>query len=88
MFFRIPNLAPTQFDPGLQIYNPGQGGPASHPREQITQPRIYPTVFGVGLYGMGAMPRQVFQPTPTINVNQVAGIPQTLLIPGLQKKGF
>ncbi len=69
--FRIPYYQPG-WNPGLQITNLGQGGPASHPGEQLTSPRIYPMVYNVPLYGMASMPRQVIGPTLPIFVNAFA----------------
>ena len=66
--FNIPYYYPP-FNPGLQIVNLQAGGPSSHPREQITQPRIYPLTYNVRAMGIGAMPRQIFTPLPYINVN-------------------
>ncbi len=58
------------FNPGRQIYNPGTGGPASHPRELATAPRVWPTVYPVRFSGLGAMPRQVIGPTKPVVNNQ------------------
>ncbi len=82
--FRIPYHYPT-WEPGLQLVNLGQGGPASHPREQATVPRVWPTVYAVGVPGIGPMPRQVLGPTPVIQPFPTALPPQGLLIAGLQK---
>lgn len=85
--FHIPYLYP-EFNPGLQIVNFQQGGPSSHPREQITQPRIYPLTYDVRAMGLGGMPRQVFQPLPYINVNVFSNPSSAanLQIAGLMKK--
>jgi len=85
MVFSIPYYYPA-FDAGNQITNLGQGGPASHPHEQATQPRIWPLVYAVGTYGMGNMPRQVLGPTPVIQPSPTGLPPQGLLIVGLQKQ--
>jgi len=85
--FNIPYYYPP-FNPGLQIVNLQAGGPSSHPREQITQPRIWPLTYGVATMGIGNMPRQVFQPLPYINNNNY-GNPSSaanLQIAGLMKK--
>lgn len=68
--FRIPYYNVTQFNPAIQIYDPGTGGPASHMGLQAMQPRIYPTTYQIGLPGIGAMPRQVIGPTAPIFTNQ------------------
>lgn len=68
--FRIPYYNVDSFNPGLQIYDPGTGGPQSHMGLQAMQPRVYPTVYSVGLPGIGAMPRQVIGPTAPITSNQ------------------
>lgn len=68
--FRIPYYNVDSFNPGVQVYNPGTGGPQSHMGLQAMQPRIYPTVYGIGLPGIGAMPRQVIGPTAPIVSNQ------------------
>ncbi len=82
---RIPYYSPV-WNQGLQIFNPGTGGPASHPREQATAPRIWPNVYAVGNCGMGVMPRQVLGPTPVIQPSPTFLPPQGLIIGGLQKK--
>lgn len=66
--FRIPYYSPG-FEPGLQLVNFGQGGPASHIGLLATQPRSYPSTYGVRTYGVGAMPRQIFRPLPYVQVN-------------------
>ncbi len=81
---RIPYYSPA-FDAGLQIVNLGTGGPASHPHEQATQPKIWPLVYGVPAYGLGAMPRMVLGPTPVIQPGATGLPPQGLLVAGLQK---
>lgn len=78
------------FNPGQQIYNPGTGGPQSHLALQAMQPRVYPTIYNVGLPGLGAMPRQVIGPTAPITSNQLSN-PDTLAnleIRGLFKPPF
>jgi hypothetical protein len=85
--FRIPYHYPD-FNPGLQIVNLQQGGPSSHPREQVTQPRIWPLFYRVALMGLGNMPRQVFNPLPFINNNSYSNpsSASNLQIAGLMKK--
>lgn len=85
--FSIPYYYPP-FNPGLQITNFQVGGPSSHPREQITQPKIWPIAYQVGTMGIGAMPRQIFQPVPYINVNAYTNpiTASNLQIAGLMKK--
>lgn len=69
MLLHIPNYMPG-WDTGQQVFNPGEGGPASHMGLQATQPRSYPTVYAITTYGLGAMPRQVIGPTmPTVANN-------------------
>lgn len=75
--FRIPTAENLAFTPGLQIYNPGQGGPASHMGLQALQPRSYPTLYAVGVYGVAAMPRFVLGPTSPISVNTLSN-PRTI----------
>jgi hypothetical protein len=70
--FHIPYHYPKSFDTGLQIFNPGTGGPASHMGIQAMQPRIAPTIYAIGLPGLGAMPRQVIGPTLPITSNQLS----------------
>lgn len=86
MLFRIPYYNPP-WNPGQQLVNFGQGGPSSHPGEQLTSPRIYPTVYNVGTYGMASMPRQVIGPTQPIFVNAFADprTIQNLAIAGIMK---
>ena len=90
MTFRIPHYQPTRFNEGLQIYNPGTGGPASHMGLQAMQPRIYPTVYNIGVPGIGAMPRQVIGPTNPITANQLSrpDAVSHLEIRGLFKRPF
>jgi hypothetical protein len=83
--FRVPYYYPS-FEPGQQIVNFGQGGPASHPHEQITAPRIFPLVYDVHTMGLGNMPRQVLGQIPVIISNQWYTSPSALMIDGLQKK--
>jgi hypothetical protein len=88
--FRIPYYNVDQWNPGLQIYNPGTGGPQSHMGLQAMQPRVYPTIYAIGLPGLGAMPRQVIGPTSPITSNQLSS-PDTvanLEIRGLFKPPF
>lgn len=87
MFFRIPYYYPG-FNPGLQIVNLQTGGPSSHPREQVSQPRITPTVYALSAMGIGNMPRQVIGPTNAINSNQYSNpiVAANLMIAGLMKK--
>ncbi len=84
--FHIPYYMPA-FEPGFQVVNLGQGGPASHMGLQAQQPRSYPTNYAVRTYGLGAMPRQIFQPLPFVQVNAFSD-PRTisnLQINGLMK---
>ena len=94
MFLNIPSYHPyadfSRFTPGIQLYNPGTGGPQSHMGLQAMQPRIYPTIYNIGLPGIGAMPRQVIGPTAPIVSNQLSH-PDTLAnleIRGLFKPPF
>lgn len=79
--FRIPYYQPP-WNPGQQIINLGQGGPASHSALLAMQPRSYPTVFGVHNYGMSLIsPRQVIGPTPFIDVNDYSNpLPENNLV--------
>jgi len=90
MLFRIPYYNPQNFNPGLQINNPGTGGPASHMGIQAMQPRIAPTIFQIGLPGIGAMPRQIIGPTAPIMSNQLStpDAVSNLQIRGLFKPPF
>jgi hypothetical protein len=76
MFLNIPSYHRYEdfaaFTPGTQIYNPGTGGPQSHMGLQAMQPRIYPTIYAIGVPGIGAMPRQVIGPTAPIVSNQLS----------------
>ena len=76
MFLNIPSYHRYEdfstFQLGQQIFNPGIGGPSSHMGIQAMQPRIYPTIYNVGLPGIGAMPRQVIGPTAAIVSNQLS----------------
>lgn len=84
----IPAFQNNAFTPGQQIYNPGSGGPQSHFHILAMAPKPAPTVYAVGTYGLGAMPRQVFGPTKPINSNDYSN-PVTynnLVISGLMKK--
>lgn len=85
--FKIPYLYPG-FNPGIQITNLQQGGPSSHPRERILAPRITPTVYAIGTYGMMNMPRQILGVTNPINVNAYSNpiTAANLMIAGLMKK--
>lgn len=68
--FRIPHYLVDRFNPGQQIYNPGTGGPQSYMGLQAQQPVSWPTVYAVGLPGIGAMPRQVIGVSAPIYPNQ------------------
>lgn len=86
MLFNIPTFYPP-WDTGQQIYNPGTGGPASHDMERITQPRIHPVVFAVGLMGIGPMPTYFTGPSLPADNSTLSGTMSALDIPGLMKKG-
>lgn len=88
--FRIPYYNVSEFQPGQQIYNPGTGGPQSHMGLLAMQPRVYPTVYGIGLPGLGAMPRQIIGPTAPIVSNQLSSpdAVASLEIRGLFKAPF
>lgn len=90
MDFRIPYYNINAFDVGLQIFDPGTGGPASHMGLQAMQPRIYPTTYNIGVPGLGAMPRQVIGPTAPIVSNQLSSpdAVANLQIRGLFKPPF
>jgi hypothetical protein len=84
--FNIPHLVPP-WSPGLQLVNLGQGGPSSHPREQASASKPWPTAYRIGVSGLGAMPRQIFGPLPVVNVNAYTD-PRSitnLTIPGITK---
>lgn len=68
--FYIPNYMPA-WNPGQQIVDFGQGGPASHMGLRALAPVAYPTNYAVGTYGIasGGMPRKVTGPTAPITVN-------------------
>jgi hypothetical protein len=86
--FRIPYFYPA-FTAGNQIQNFGSGGPASHMALQAMQPRSYPTLYNVGAYGVGNMPRQIIGPTLPITVNALSNplVFNQLEIPGISKSG-
>lgn len=83
---RVPYYYPP-WNPGLQVINLGQGGPASHMQHLAQQPRVYPTLYNVGLRGVGDMPRQVLGPTLAITANNYSNPLQqnNLVIAGLFK---
>lgn len=86
MLFRVPHSMPP-WSPGLQLVNLGQGGPSSHPREQMSASKPWPTAYRVPVMGLGAMPRQIFGSVPVIDVNAYTS-PRTitnLTIPGLTR---
>lgn len=81
---------PGNFNPGIQIYNPGIGGPKSHMEILARAPRSWPTTYGIIAAGLGAMPRQVIGPTLPIMANNYS-TPRTisnLEIAGLFKPPF
>ncbi len=83
--FRVPYQYPAWTE-GLQVNNPGQGGPASHPHEQATKPLTWPAFqANVSCRGLGAPPRQVLGPTPVPVPTPSLAPPQGVVIPGLQK---
>lgn len=85
--FTIPYYYPG-FNAGQQITNLGQGGPSSHLALLAMQPRVYPTVYRVGAYGMSMIPpRQVIGPTSPIDVNTYSDplVFNNLEIPGIFK---
>lgn len=85
--FRVPYDYPG-WNPGQQIVNLGQGGPSSHIALQAMQPRVYPTIYAVHVYGMSMIPpRQVIGPTAPIDVNQYSNplIMNNLEISGIFK---
>jgi len=84
MNFRIPYYYPG-WNLGVQIFDPGTGGPASHVHERITQPRIHPTVLDVALMGMGTMPTELTGVTRPISANDYSYPPHSLEISGLFK---
>jgi hypothetical protein len=86
--FRIPYYMPEagMIDPLPKAASNGHAG--SHPREQITQPRIYPIVYNVGAYGLGNMPRfnmGLTKPIVANNYSYPTSI-SNLQIAGLYKK--
>jgi hypothetical protein len=87
--FSIPYSYPAP-SLGLQIFNPGEGGPQSHMDLQPSHLRFWPTSYRVGPYGLGAMPRQWLGPSLPIVNNNIANPSsyQNLVIPGIFKPPF
>lgn len=84
--FRIPYYMPA-WQPGSQIVNLGEGGPASHMSLRAMAPTAYPTTYGVTTYGIasGGMPRQAMGPSERLNNNNYSN---PLTINNLQVAGL
>lgn len=84
----IPAYQNLTFNPGLQVYNPGTGGPQSHFHILSMAPKPAPTVYAISTYGLGGMPRQIIGPTLPVVVNAYSDPSSynNLVISGLMKR--
>ncbi len=81
---------PRRFLTGAQVFDPGTPGPRTNLETQGAYPRTWPTIYGIRLMGLGAMPVFGLGPTAPVFNNQIAGGAPfyNLAIPGLARSPF
>lgn len=83
MIFRYPVFQP-QYQEGLQVHNPGPGGPSGNPALMASHPQSWPAMTG-HLSGLFIMPNYL-QAWPQMPVNNQIANPGTYTVmPGLIK---
>lgn len=85
MIFHMPYFYPA-LNPGLQVYNPGQGGPSGNPHGRDNLPQSWPGMTG-WLSAMRAPPQGTPRAHPQQAVSNQYSDPSTyVVIPGLMKQ--